>query len=128
VVQKLLTSMALRTPRPLYAIGRDPVRVGGSASGLPGAAQPIAVQPVPDRIPVHAQLLGDLGERPRLPGHAVSQIGVQADKAELGGTLFEPLVSGPAPLTGAADLPRRALDAGLVNESSMSPAGTPLLG
>jgi hypothetical protein len=62
----------------------------------------VAVQPVPDRIPVHAQLVGDLGEWPPLPGHAVSQVGVQAGEAELGGTLGEALVSGPAALVGGA--------------------------
>jgi hypothetical protein len=100
----------------LPAIGRDPARVGGSASGPPGAGQPIAVQPVPDRIPVHAQLLGDLGERPRPRGDAVGQIRPKVGEAELGGTLGEVLVGGPAPLAGAADLPRGAVDAGLVNE------------
>ena len=118
MVHKPLTSMALRTPRPLHAIGRDPARVGGSASGLFGAAQPMAVQPVPDRIPVHADLVGDLGEWPRLPGHAVIKVGVQANKAELGGSQGEVLVGGPAALAGAADLPWGPIDAGLGEQRS----------
>ncbi len=34
-------------------------------------AQPVAVQPIPDRVRVNAQLAGHLGERPRPFGHAV---------------------------------------------------------
>ncbi len=77
---------------------------GRLACGLPGAAQPVVVQPVPDGIPVDAQLAGDLDELPPLLGHAVSQVGVQAGKAELRGPLGEALVGGAAAPAGAADL------------------------
>jgi hypothetical protein len=58
--------------------------------GLLAVAQPVAARPVPDRVPVDAQLVGDLPKRPRLLGHAISQIRLHARKAELGGPLGEP--------------------------------------
>ena len=75
----------------------DPARVGLSAVGRLGAAQPVAVQPVPDGVPVDAQLAGDLGKRPRPLGRAVSQIGLEAGEAELCGAYGEALVGGAAP-------------------------------
>ena len=72
-----------------WAARRLPARCAG---GLAGAAQPAAVQPVPDGLRIGAQLAGDLGERPRLPGHAVGEVGLQAGEAEPGGLLGEVLV------------------------------------
>src|SRR6266540_4677541 len=82
---------ALQAPMPVYAVDRSATRrvSGLSACGLRGVAQPVAVEPVPDGVPVDPELAGDLGERPRLLGHAVNQIGLQAGEAELGGALGE---------------------------------------
>jgi hypothetical protein len=46
--------------------------VGRSPCGRLGVTQPVAVQPIPDGVPVDAQLVGDLDQRPRPLGHAVS--------------------------------------------------------
>jgi hypothetical protein len=68
------------------------------------AAQPAAVQPVPDGLGVDAQLAGDLRQRPGLPDHAVGQVGVQAWKAELDDARPEALVGGVA-VVGAVGWP-----------------------
>src|SRR6266498_1143688 len=115
--------MGSRAARPLHTIGRDPARVGGSACGLLGAAQPVAVQPVADGVLVDAQLAGDLGERPPLPGHAVSQIGVQAGEAELGCAGGQVLVGGAAALVGGAQPPGWWGQAGVVEQAAGNHGG-----
>jgi hypothetical protein len=69
-----------------------------------GAAQPIAGQPINDRIPVNAQLVGRPDERPRLLGRAVHEVGLQAAETKLGGPLGEAPAGGQAAVAGAADL------------------------
>jgi hypothetical protein len=83
-----------------------------------GAAQPVAVQPILDRAPVHLQLPSDLRKRPCPPAHPVCQIGLQARKAELRGTDREALIGGAAALAGAADRPWGPVNAGLSEQAS----------
>ena len=97
---------------------RAPASVSRLACGLPGAAHPVVVQPVPDSVPVDSQLAGDLGEQPPLLDHAVNQIGPQTGEAEIRDALGELLVGGPAALAGAADLPWGPIDAGLGEQRS----------
>src|SRR5919198_4418337 len=52
----------------------DPMSGGQLASGRPDRAQSVTVQPVPDCVRVHAQLAGDLYERPHSLGQAVGQV------------------------------------------------------
>jgi hypothetical protein len=78
----------------------------------------VALQPVPDGVPVDAQLAGDLGERPRLLGDAVSQVRLEAGEAELDGPLGKVLVGGAAALAGAAGRAWGAVDAGLAYEAA----------
>jgi hypothetical protein len=85
---------------------------------LPDTAQPKAVQPVPDGVPVHAQLAGDLDERPPVPGHAVNQIGLEAGEAELGSPLGQVLVSGADALVGGAEPPGWWGQAGVVEQAA----------
>ncbi len=73
--------------------------VGRSVRSL-AAAQPIGVQPVPDRAPVHAQLAGDLSERPSPLSHAVRQIRPKISEPQLDHPLSEAPVGGAAPLPG----------------------------
>ncbi len=115
--------MASRAARQLHAIGHDPARVGGSASGLLGAAQPVAVQTVPDGVPVNSQLVGDLGKRPRLLGNAGNQVGVQAGEAELGGALGEVLVGGATALVGGAEPAGWWGQAGVVKQAAGNHSG-----
>jgi hypothetical protein len=88
------------------------------ACGRLGAAQPVAVQPIPDGIPVDAQLAGDLGKRPRPLVHSVNQILPEVREAELCGAFGEALIGGPTALAGAADLRRQPVDAGLINQTA----------
>jgi hypothetical protein len=68
-----------------------------AACGRLAAAQPRGVQPIPDGVAVHAQLAGDLDQRPGPLGDAVGQVGLKVGKAELTGALGEVLVGGAAP-------------------------------
>jgi hypothetical protein len=105
VVEQPLASMAALSVKTVAGDrSRLPARIGRLACGLLGAAQPVAVQPIPDRIPVHTQLAGDLDERPRPFDHAVGQIRREISEAELAGALGQTLVGGAAALTGATDL------------------------
>ncbi len=89
---------------PLHAGERSATRRVPTCQRAVALTRPAAVQPVPDRFPVHAQLVGDLDERPRPLGHAVGQVGLQAGKSKLGGPLGQAPVGGQAALTSAADL------------------------
>ena len=80
-------------------------------------------QPVPDGVPVDAQLVGDPWERPRLLGNAVNQVGVQAGEAELGCAGGQVLVGGAAALVGGAEPPGWWGQAGVVEQAAGNHGG-----
>jgi len=67
---------------------------------------------------VHTELSGKLACWPAPCDGAVGQVGPQGGKAQRGDAGCELLVSGVAALAGAAQRPRGAVDAGLVNEAA----------
>ena len=89
----------LRDGMASWSISRKLVPESPLTLVLLGAAQPIGVQPVADGVPVDAQLVGDLDERPRPLSHAVSQVGLQAGKARAA----RPARSGDGRWPGGAD-------------------------